>query len=325
MPTKRALKVFVAMAFGRDDTDALYNTALRPLLTRPGDLRPIRVDRSNRNEPIDEQIYRFMDQSELCVADLTYARPSVYYEAGWMRGKEKAVIFTCRADHLDRRKPAELADQLRVHFDVEQESIVVWKSPTDRAFRRRLQARLSTVLRPLLKRRDADARRREEEAHFARLSPSKRCQALAAVGESCLRAGGLRNVVRNGSMVLATRGAGKAASGIRLFVQPTFSKEDLGWRCWCNDRLRGFFDGKLIAAGCAELTIVSLSGIRRTTVERVFSNFDVTADSATFTRPRDRETSFEPRVVHIVDNVKSERELRERLATKLGGRRNKGT
>ena len=285
MPTKRALKVFVAMAFGRDDTDALYDKALKPLLTKPGDLLPVRVDRSHRNEPIDEQIYKFMKASDFAVADLTYARPSVYYEAGWMRGNGKRVIFTCRADHLERGKPPEVADRLRVHFDLEQESIVVWKTASDRQFQKRLKARIRIVLEPLLKRRDEEARRREEQARFARLSASKRCGLLAKTGESCMRAARLRNVVRNGYMVLATRGAGKAVSGIRLFVQPTFSKEDLKWRCRSNERLRGFFNRKLIAANCTELIIVALNGIRRTT----------------------------------------ERELRERLTTKLGGRRNKGT
>ncbi len=320
MSKKRALKVFVAMAFGRGDTDALYDKALKPLLTRPGDLRPVRVDRSDRNEPIDEQIYKSMRVSDFAVADLTYARPSVYYEAGWMRGNGKPVIFTCRADHLERGKPPEVADRLRVHFDLEQESIVVWKTTSDRQFQKRLKARLRIVLEPLLKRRGEEAHRREEETRFAQLSASKRCELLAKMGESCMRAARLRRVKRNGPILIGVRGSGQTASSLRLIAKEAFTRKDLDEFYNWDWMLRMRFDQLALDVRCAEWVFVSLRTVRRSTMESVFRHFDVDADGTTFTQPLRRGGRTEIHVVHVLGNIKSERELRERLTVKLHGR-----
>ena len=93
------LQCFVAMAFGRPDTDRWYDSTLKPLLIKHG-LAPRRVDRITHNDNVDQRILKELGKADLVVADLTYARPSVYFEAGHAHGRELPVIYTARWDHL---------------------------------------------------------------------------------------------------------------------------------------------------------------------------------------------------------------------------------
>ena len=142
------MNCFVASAFDHEDVDAIYDHAIHPVL-KELKLHPFRVDRVEHNEDIDDRIFRLIDQSQLCIADLTFARPSVYYEAGYAFGSGKPVIYIARRDHFRAREDDE-AGNLRVHFDLQMKNIIYWTNPND-AFRKRLRSRLKHVLRPLLR------------------------------------------------------------------------------------------------------------------------------------------------------------------------------
>lgn len=318
MSKKRALKVFVAMAFGRDDTDALYDKALKPLLTRPGDLRPVRVDRSDRNEPIDEQIYKFMKVSDFAVADLTYARPSVYYEAGWMRGNGKPVIFTCRADHLERGKPPEVADRLRVHFDLEQESIVAWRAPDDKGFRKRLSSRIRVVSEPLRSHLEKDRRREAEEAAFARLSPTDRCLALASVARFRLRRAGFRKVRVNGRYAVGVRTDGAVRRGVRVIIKDHFSKHDFQSYYFYSSLMRGPIPAIDDELDQTEWFFVSLRRVRASTIQAVFTRFAVTSDGTTLHRVTEEGGRSVQHIVHVLADSRSKSQFRGDFDAKLG-------
>lgn len=49
------LRCFIAMAFGREDTDEIYAKSIAPTLRRSG-IIPFRVDKTNRNDGIDDMI-----------------------------------------------------------------------------------------------------------------------------------------------------------------------------------------------------------------------------------------------------------------------------
>src|SRR5665647_2602914 len=98
-----ALRCFVAMAFDNPDTDEWYESTLVPLLTSL-DVRVRRVDRIEHNDDIDDRIIEEIQAADLLVADITYARPSVYFEAGYAQ-RAIPVIYTARADHF-RPDPA---------------------------------------------------------------------------------------------------------------------------------------------------------------------------------------------------------------------------
>ena len=97
------------MAFGRGDTDNWYAMSLKPLLEAQGIEQG---DQITHNDDVDDRIIAELKAADLAIVDLTYARPSVYYEAGYAAGRPIPVIYTCRSDHLDEGAK----DPLRVHW-----------------------------------------------------------------------------------------------------------------------------------------------------------------------------------------------------------------
>jgi nucleoside 2-deoxyribosyltransferase len=87
------------MAFSHPDTDAWFDKSLVPVLKRKG-VSARRVDRLEHNDDIDDRILQELEGADFVLADLTYARPSVYFEAGYAQ-RVIPVIYTCRADHLE--------------------------------------------------------------------------------------------------------------------------------------------------------------------------------------------------------------------------------
>src|SRR5512143_4051755 len=98
MDIPRKLRCFVAMAFGHEDTDYVYAQWIEPAIENAG-LFPVRVDKIIHNDRIDTRIRDELLKADVVVADLTYARPSVYWEAGFAE-RSVPVIYTCRKDHF---------------------------------------------------------------------------------------------------------------------------------------------------------------------------------------------------------------------------------
>lgn len=112
--------VFVACAFGKDDIDALYEKHLEPACSSIN-YHPVRVDMNEPPQTITEDIMRGITEAACVLADLTYARPSVYFEAGLAHGLGIPLILCCRKDHYRSH-----LDDTRVHFDLEQFKISFW-------------------------------------------------------------------------------------------------------------------------------------------------------------------------------------------------------
>lgn len=139
------MRCFVASALGYPEVDRVYDKIIRPVLREVG-VQPVRIDRIEHNREIDDKIIALIERADLCIADLTYARPSVYYEAGYACGLGKVVVYIVRQDHFTP-KSEDKAGNLRVHFDLQMKNIIKWE-PTD-TLQRRLKNRLVHVLRPL--------------------------------------------------------------------------------------------------------------------------------------------------------------------------------
>ena len=149
----KKLRCFVAMAFDWPDTDDLFN-AIKAMPSATYDVR--RVDRINHNNDIDDKILEELNAADFVVADLTYARQSVYFEAGYAQGNGKPVVYTARRDHVGQKA---VDDARRVHFDLQMRNIITWTTPTDGTFATRLRARLRLVTAPLrADRAEAEAR-----------------------------------------------------------------------------------------------------------------------------------------------------------------------
>lgn len=97
---------FVAMWF--DSTmDAIYQTGIVVPLKKLG-YNPVRVDKIEHNERIDQKIFDMIRGSRFLIADLTGCRGGVYYEAGFAAGLGIPVIHICKESDFAGR-----------HFDVQ--------------------------------------------------------------------------------------------------------------------------------------------------------------------------------------------------------------
>lgn len=132
--TSASTQGFVAMWFDIT-TDAVYEDGIAEAI-RDARYAPMRIDRKQHNNKIDDEIIAEIRRSRFLVADFTHgdsgARGGVYYEAGFAHGLSIPVIFTIRADMIDR-----------VHFDTRQYSHILWKEPVD--LRKHLADRISAT------------------------------------------------------------------------------------------------------------------------------------------------------------------------------------
>jgi hypothetical protein len=128
---RTSLQGFVAMSFARDMTD-VYDAGFEPGIRAAG-YRPLRVDRHEHVNRIDDEIIAQIRRSRFIVADFTGHRGGVYFEAGFALGLNLPVIWTCRRD-----------DMKNLHFDIRQFNCLGWDSPT--ALAGPLQLRIEAVV-----------------------------------------------------------------------------------------------------------------------------------------------------------------------------------
>jgi nucleoside 2-deoxyribosyltransferase len=83
-----------------------------------------RVDRIEHNDDIDDRIIAEIEKADLVITDLTYARPSVYFEAGYAQ-RAIPVVYTVRGDHF-RARDADPHGNRQVHFDLKMRNIIAW-------------------------------------------------------------------------------------------------------------------------------------------------------------------------------------------------------
>lgn len=187
-----ALRCFVAMALGHQDTDKVYDDLIAPTLRNRG-VTPIRIDRIEFNEDIDDRIILELQRCDFALADLTYARPSVYFEAGFAQRKVP-VVYTCRKDHL-YPEADDAFGNFRVHFDLQMKNIIPWSSPSSRDFAKRLTRRIDQTIRPLLRLKESERAERQEAEQFSVLSVEDRVKRILTLGISQFEIAGYKEIV----------------------------------------------------------------------------------------------------------------------------------
>jgi nucleoside 2-deoxyribosyltransferase len=126
-------QVFVAMSFDKS-LDQAWADGLKLGVEDCG-YRALRIDAKEHNEKICDIIVAEIRQSKFLIADFTFHRGGVYFEAGFMMGLERPVIFTCRNDELNK-----------AHFDTRQYNHIGWDQPNDlrEKLKRRIQATITS-------------------------------------------------------------------------------------------------------------------------------------------------------------------------------------
>ncbi len=140
---EQRMTIFVACAFGYNEIDLLYDNHLLPAC-KLLQYEPIRIDNTEPTQSIADAIIKGISECACVIADLTFARPSVYFEVGLAHGLGIPLLLTCRSDH-HRGK----SDNLKVHFDLEQYKISFWNRTPKGHFRWKNNMKPSTRL-PLL-------------------------------------------------------------------------------------------------------------------------------------------------------------------------------
>lgn len=139
---QRAKKVdsaqaFVAMWFDKRMHD-IYETGIEPAILDAG-YKPLRIDRKEHSNKVDDEIIAEIRRSRFVVADFTSERDKprggVYFEAGFAQGLNLPVIWTCKSDLIDQ-----------LHFDTRQFNHIVWEEAVD--LRKALTNRIVAVLGP---------------------------------------------------------------------------------------------------------------------------------------------------------------------------------
>lgn len=134
------------MAFSNEETEELYNNSIEPIIYKIG-FEPRCLSYIEHNDDLNNRIMNEITNSQLAIADLTFARPSVYYEAGFAE-RLIPVVYTCRKDHLKPQKHDKYGN-FKIHFDLQMKNIIPWTKPNDSLFRKKLFNRLNYLSKPL--------------------------------------------------------------------------------------------------------------------------------------------------------------------------------
>jgi hypothetical protein len=166
-----SIKCFIASAFGHKEIDEIYKFHISKIL-RDLKVVPQRVDKINHNEKIDSKIIELINNCHFGIADLTFARPSVYYEAGLLEGMGKNVIYLSRKDHFIP-KEADINGNERIHFDLSTKNIIQWGASNSN-FDTKLNSRVKLILKSIPTKQIADVVDLKTINEFQNLSISER-------------------------------------------------------------------------------------------------------------------------------------------------------
>lgn len=124
---------FIAMWFD-PNLNEVYESGFQAGILKAG-YNPLRIDRVEHVNRIDDEIIKQINASLFVVADFTGHRGGVYFEAGYALGKEIPVFWTCRKSDLGE-----------LHFDIRQFNCIDWQASDDLAAR--LASRIEAVVGP---------------------------------------------------------------------------------------------------------------------------------------------------------------------------------
>lgn len=327
---KQNINCFVASALGYDDVDKIYDKIVRPILSE-FKINAIRVDRVEHNDDIDDKIFGLIDKSEFCIADLTYARPSVYYEAGYACGAGKPVIYMARHDHFNP-KANDPVGNLKVHFDLQMKNIIPWTEPNN-TLKNKLRKRIQLVIKPIIRKRQLNIARLKEEEKFASISQTDRMAAICKKAVSLFKPKGLpqwkgyKYKNRKSSNLLPYRYFAYFGNIIKdkycdahLIVVPAFNKRytklvhyNWWWTFIPNKEIKNIKSVK------TTVFFVALSGCRHTTIQNLFPYYTPVSNSIYVHNhpPTLIEQIPQKCTVAVIDGVKSLNDFVERFKQHL--------
>ncbi len=119
-PNQSSKNIFVAFNF-QDELNDIFNIHLNQAITENG-FNYVVVNQNNveHNQSINDEIIVKLKSSRIIIADFTYHRNSVYFEAGFAMGMNIPIIWTCQDGH-----------DKEMSFDTRQFPHIIWKNKDD--------------------------------------------------------------------------------------------------------------------------------------------------------------------------------------------------
>ena len=112
-------QIFIAMKFDSPILDDAYEKGILKALGELG-FHAHRVDKDDYLGKVCEKIIAEINQSDFIIADFSYHRGNVYFEAGYALGQRKPVIWCCKKGSTHK-----------LQFDTRQYNHIVWENPQD--------------------------------------------------------------------------------------------------------------------------------------------------------------------------------------------------
>lgn len=110
---------FVAMAFAQE-LDSVFEDGIRQAIETDCGFSALRIDKNHFEEKICDRMLVEIRRAQFMVADFTFQKGGVYFEAGYALALGRPVIWTCKEN-----------DAAKLHFDTRQYPHILWSDPTD--------------------------------------------------------------------------------------------------------------------------------------------------------------------------------------------------
>jgi hypothetical protein len=129
-------RAFMAMQYRERDLEHLYAETLKPAVAKTG-FSLVRLDEDPPAGLIDVRLRAELRRARFLLADLTHENAGAYWEAGFMEGLGRPVIYLCRADVFEKEKS---------HFDTNHSHHVIWDSADPHKCAREVVATIRATL-----------------------------------------------------------------------------------------------------------------------------------------------------------------------------------
>ena len=150
---------FVIQPFDGGKFDKRFKDVYKPALEN-ADITPYRVDQDPEVQVPVETIEERIENSDLCLADITTDNPNVWYELGYAFAKNRPVIMVCGKERKG------------YPFDIQHRSVISYSSDSSSDFEE-LKDKITKKARALLKQLSTQNQIQETEKNQPPEEPSK--------------------------------------------------------------------------------------------------------------------------------------------------------
>lgn len=136
-PNQSSLTAFIAMKF-EERLKKYSDDWFEPAIITAG-YKPIRIDKYEHTNLIDDEIIANIRKSKFIIADYTYNSFGVYYEAGFARGLNIPVINLCNKECFESKEN-------KVHFDTNHYPFLLWEWDKGEDISNKLRTRIEATI-----------------------------------------------------------------------------------------------------------------------------------------------------------------------------------